>query len=145
MRRAALWPSALALLAACADDRVGVIIAGEGGAPRLTACADTADTEDERRVGLLGRGALAAGEGLLLAFPVEGEACITGAGMRFAIDAVYASKDGRVVAVERFAADDPRAPCHDRVWDVLEVAGGSAAAVQPGDVLSLVPGCGGLP
>jgi uncharacterized membrane protein (UPF0127 family) len=135
----------LALAGCGAGDRVGVTVAGAPGPARFGVCAGTAVTAAERRLGLLGRAALDPGEGLLLRFPLEGDVCITGAGMRFGIDAVFATGDGAVVAVERFGVDDERVLCHGPVREVLEVAAGVAAEAGPGDALAVTAGCDDLP
>jgi uncharacterized membrane protein (UPF0127 family) len=90
-------------------------------------CADQAVTAEERRRGLAGAPPLGPGEGLLLHFPTEGEVCIVNGGVDFPIDALYADRDGFVVAVETgipAGDDDPR--CHPDTERVLEVAAGQA-------------------
>ena len=90
----------------------------------------------DRTVGLLGRDALAADEGLW----IERSPSIHMFFMRFAIDAVFIGADGRVTKVV------PNLKPWRVVWwapgarDCLELAAGAAArsGTQPGDELRLV-------
>ena len=90
----------------------------------------------DRTVGLLGRDTLAADEGLW----IERSPSIHMFFMRFAIDAVFVSADGRVTKVV------PNLKPWRVVWwapgarDCLELAAGAAArsGTQPGDELRLV-------
>lgn len=131
----------LPALSSCDGECAGTtatVLAPDGSA-RLEVCAEVARTEAERKQGLLGRDSLPPDEGLVIWFPLEGEACITGAGMAFAIDTVFAAESGGVVAVERFAEGDAKVVCHDGVRAVLEVGSGVAAGVATGDSLELDP------
>jgi len=87
-----------------------------------------------RMRGLLGRGGLAEGEGLLL----QPAASIHTFFMRFAIDAVFLDAERRIV---RIASDVRpwRAAAAKRSRAVLELAAGEAARVglQPGHLLQL--------
>lgn len=103
------------------------------GAVLCTRCV-VADTPLRRLRGLLGRRALASGEGLLLR-----PACsIHTAGMRFAIDAVFLDGEHRVLRV----AEDMRpwrlASCRG-ARSVLELPAGTCAehAVRPGTRVGL--------
>lgn len=113
-----------------------VRVLGPGGEVRLEVFADVADDERERREGLARYDSLAAGRGLLIVLPAEGEVCITNAKVDFAVDAVFAATDGTVVAVERnVPRDDVTLRCHRSTRRILEVNGGDASAVSPGDQL----------
>lgn len=113
-----------------------VRVLGPGGEVRLEVFADVADDERERREGLTRFDSLAAGRGLLLVLPAEGEVCITNAKVDFPIDAVFAATDGTVVAVERnVPRDDVTLRCHLSTRRILEINAGDAGAVSPGDQL----------
>ena len=93
-----------------------------------------ARTPASRLRGLLGRRALPPGHGLLLVRAASIHTC----GMRFAIDAVFLDRDGRVL---RIAADLPPwrlASCRGAAG-VLELAAGQCAAVglRAGDAVPL--------
>jgi uncharacterized membrane protein (UPF0127 family) len=128
-------------LGACGDgcpDEVRV--RGAHGESRIACCVERARTEDERRRGLSGRRSLGSRHGLpaglLLEFPLEGEACITNAPVSFAIDVVFAARDGTIVRVDRdVAPGDPTARCAGRTYSVLEAEAGVLEAVEVGDVL----------
>lgn len=123
------------LAAGCGCDRV-VRLLGSDEREKLHVCVEIAESEQERRQGLKGRETLAPEDGLLIAFPLEGEACIANEGVSFPIDVVYAGAEGEVVAVERgVPADDATARCHAPVLRVLEVAAGVADPVEAGDLL----------
>ena len=120
----------LVALSACGDTGpapVVVFLEDADGNVVLEVSAQVADTEAARAEGLRGYDTLPADEGLLLAFPSEGEVCITNAGVDFAIDVVYASTDGTVVAIEHdLAANAPGPYCDDETAFVLEVVAGAA-------------------
>lgn len=100
----------------------------------LAVCAEVAETEEERRRGLMDHPPLEADEGLLLAFPYEGEVCIYNENVDFDIDVIYANAEGEVVGVEReVPAGDPTVRCRTRVASVLEVGAGVASDVRIGD------------
>jgi uncharacterized membrane protein (UPF0127 family) len=101
-------------------------------------CVEIARTEAERRTGLRGRPDLAAGEGLLLRFPIEDELCIVNDGVAFPIDVLYADASGGIVAIERaVAAGDPTLRCHGPASDVLEVSAGALDAIGVTDRLTV--------
>lgn len=139
--RAGLAAGLLALVTGCEPTCPGATatLVAPDGSLRAEVCAEVASTEADRRRGLLGRASLPVDEGLLIWFPLEGEACITGAGMAFAIDVVFASTAGAVVAVDHLGVDDPQVICHEGVRAALEMADGVAAGVKAGDVLLLRP------
>jgi uncharacterized protein len=94
----------------------------------------TAFDSDSRRQGLLGRRALAAGEALVLA-PCSS---VHTAFMRFPIDLVFVSRDGRVLKTA--AAVRPwRIRLAWRAFAVVELAEGSldSSGTTPGDVIVL--------
>lgn len=123
--------------AACRGASVRVVRPG-ASAPLVSVCAQVARTEAERTQGLSGRSRLAASEGLLLEFPVEGEACIVNGPVTFGIDVVFANDRGDVVALERaVAAGDATPRCHPGVRRVLEIAEGVADSVAVGDTLRI--------
>jgi uncharacterized membrane protein (UPF0127 family) len=119
----------------CEATRVRIASASDGK-PVLDVCAGLAVSEEERVQGLTGKPPLALDQGLLLEFPLEGDACIQNGSVSFAIDVVYASDSGEVVAVEHaVAAGDATLRCHSNVKRVLEVDAGVADAVEVGDTL----------
>jgi uncharacterized membrane protein (UPF0127 family) len=91
-----------------------------------------ADNGAKRRRGLLGRKALAAGEGLWIA-PCE---AVHTCGMQFAIDLIYLDRSRRVQKV-RHAVPPWRLSACLSAHSVLELAAGSIYKTQtrPGDVL----------
>jgi uncharacterized membrane protein (UPF0127 family) len=116
------------------NEDVVVRIVSPASLARLTVRAAVADDEDERTQGLRGIASLPANRGLLIVMPVEGEVCITNAGVRFPIDAVFTASDGTVVAVERnIPSGDVRLRCQPSTHRILEVNGGAATRVAPGD------------
>lgn len=130
----------LALSAACGDgssnNTVYVRLVDPSGMERLAVHADLAQDEEARRTGLKGHEPLPPGRGLLIVLPVEGEVCITNEQVSFAIDAIFASGDGFVVATETdIPAGQTTLLCHSNVRHILEVAAGQAAGVTVGDRL----------
>lgn len=113
---------------------VDLEVISHSGAPNLSICASLAQTAEERRRGLQGQAPMAPGEGLLIVFPVEGEVCITNAGVDFAIDAAFVDASRAIVAVESYAAQEDRVRCHAPVREVLELLQGSGVSV--GDLLT---------
>lgn len=127
----AIFAGALASGCACQDGRLVEIVEAD-----LVVCAEVADTEAQRATGLRLSDGLGSDEGLLLEFNTEGNVCIVNTGVAFSIDAIFASNDGTVVAVERrIAANDEAARCHDSTRRVLELAAGTASAVRGGHQL----------
>jgi len=103
----------------------------------LEVCVRRAVSEAERIEGLGSTPSLPPTRGLLLEYPLEGEACIQNGPVSFAIDEVFASDSGEVVAVERVvAAGDSTPRCHTGVRRVLEVSEGVAGTVAVGDRLT---------
>lgn len=94
-----------------------------------------ADGPLSRMRGLLGRKSLPSGEGLLL----RPAASIHTAFMRFAIDAVFLDRDGRVLRVEPRIAPWRAAGCRG-ARAVLELSAGESErrGVRPGDRLVAV-------
>lgn len=98
----------------------------------LEVCIDHAKTAAERTRGLIGHD-LQNDEGLLLTFPVEGEVCLTNAGVPYPIDALWIDEGGVVVAIEHGLAAQAQGPwCHSPARHVLEVNGGVALGVEVG-------------
>jgi uncharacterized membrane protein (UPF0127 family) len=95
---------------------------------RLQLAGDSA----QRRRGLLGRGSLGDGEGLVIA-PSQG---IHTFGMQFPIDVIGVARDGRVLKIRR-AVPPRRLVFCLRAFAMVELAAGAAARldVQPGDML----------
>ena len=102
-----------------------------------------ADTWAGRLRGLLGRPALAPGQGLLLT-PCR---AVHTFGMRYPIDVVYAARDGRVVLVRYRMGPGRLGPWVRTAAWVLELAAGTVGArgVAAGDRLALLPTEGGFP
>jgi uncharacterized membrane protein (UPF0127 family) len=117
---------------AASTERVENVTRGTVVAERVR----VARTMRDRTIGLLGRDAIAADEGLW----IERSPSIHMFFMRFAIDAVFLDADGRVTKVV------PDLKPWRVVWwapgarDCLELAAGAAARsdTQPGDQLQLV-------
>jgi len=98
----------------------------------LASCAEVADRGEKRRKGLLGRAALASGEGLWL-LPCE---AVHTFGMRFAIDLVYLDRKLRVKKIKCNVPPWRLSACLT-AHSTLELAAGSIHATQtrPGDQL----------
>jgi uncharacterized membrane protein (UPF0127 family) len=96
-----------------------------------------ADTWAGRLRGLLGRPALAPGEGLIIA-PCR---VVHTFGMRYPIDVVYVARDGQVVLVHDGMQPGRRGRWVRAAAWVLELPAGTARAtgVAVGDRLALVP------
>lgn len=96
---------------------------------------ETAFDSRARRRGLLGRDALDSGWALVMA-PCSS---VHTAFMRFPIDVVFTSRDGRVLKVAR-GLRPWRAAFAFRAFAVIELAAGAAAAggVQRGDTLEVI-------
>jgi len=90
----------------------------------------------ERRRGLLDAEGLQDGEGLVIA-PSQG---IHTFGMRFAIDVVGVTRDGRIVLI-RPAVRPRRIVLSWRAFAMVELSAGAAAraAIRPGDRLVVTP------
>lgn len=104
------------------------------GTVLATRCA-VAATFWSRGIGLLGRDGLAEGEALL----IPGTATITMLFMRFAIDAVFIDRAGRVIRIAPRLAPWTPASSAFRANAVLELPAGTAerTATQAGDVLTI--------
>jgi uncharacterized membrane protein (UPF0127 family) len=89
-----------------------------------------------RKRGLLGRRELAPGTAILIA-PCS---AVHTFGMQFAIDVIFASRDGRVIKLRRAVAPG-RIAVALRAFAVIEMAAGSIdrAGVAPGDHLRVTP------
>jgi uncharacterized protein len=64
---------------------------------------EVVDTESERAQGLSGREALAEGEGMLFVFDDEGVHSFWMKDMKFSIDIIWISREGRVIHIEKNA------------------------------------------
>jgi uncharacterized membrane protein (UPF0127 family) len=100
----------------------------------LANCAEVADKGEKRRKGLLGRAALAPGEGLGI-LPCE---AVHTFGMRFAIDLVYLDRKHRVKKIKCNVPPWRLSACLT-AHSTLELAAGSIRATQtrPGDQLEI--------
>lgn len=127
-----------------APDRVEITIGG------LVIDAEVARTAEQRQLGLGGRDALPRDEGMLFAFEAEGQPSFWMRGMRFPLDFVWISSDGRVVDLtEDVPAPEPGVPDSELeqfgpsapVLYVLEVNAGVVAegGVQVGDTVTFDP------
>jgi uncharacterized membrane protein (UPF0127 family) len=83
--------------------------------------AQIANTDEDRRIGLLERQGIARGEGLWIV-PCQQVHTI---GMRFPIDIVFLDKSGKVVQVEPRVPEGFRVAC-PAAYSVLEIAPGRA-------------------
>jgi uncharacterized protein len=101
----------------------------------LAQCADVAASSWRRMRGLLGRPALAAGQGLLIV-PCQGVHTL---GMRYPIDVVHLDRDGIVRNVLRAIKPWRLGPLVWRSRVVLELPAGSAAETEVGDQIELLP------
>lgn len=100
----------------------------------LAASAELALDSAGRRRGLLGRDSLAADEAMVIA-PSES---VHTFGMRFAIDVIFVSRQGRVLKI-REHMQRSRISVAWRAFAVIEMSAGSAArhGLRVGDVLSV--------
>ena len=87
-----------------------------------------------RRRGLLGRTSLPAGTALIIA-PCQS---VHTFGMQFAIDVIYAARDGRIIKI-RHAMPPGRISAAFSAFATIEMAAGTAeaAGIRAGDVLEL--------
>jgi uncharacterized membrane protein (UPF0127 family) len=110
------------------------LLAVGGDAPLATTLELAIDSPARKR-GLLGRDALPQGHALVIA-PC---AAVHTMGMRFPLDIVFASRDGRVVAI-RHAVRPWRLAVGWRAFAAIELAAGAAsrAALQVGDRVAVV-------
>ena len=105
-----------------------------GGGSLLASVIEPAFESKTRNRGLLGRDGLAVGHALIIA-PSNS---VHTFGMRFAIDLIYAARDGRVVKI-RSAVPRSRLSFAFGAFAVIEMAAGSAekAGLRAGDTLVL--------
>ena len=104
------------------------------GLPLITQ-GELADTFWTRFLGLMGRTALRAGEGLVL----KGDKSIHSFFMRFPIDVVYADREGRVVRLDTAMAPNRIGPIVPQTAFILELPVGviQATGTRVGDQLSI--------
>ena len=102
----------------------------------LATTIEPAFDSSRRNRGLLGRDRLPDGTALILA-PCNAVHTI---GMRFAIDVVFADREGRVVKVSR-SVRPWRVSAAWRGFATIELAAGAIddAGLEPGDVVTVVP------
>lgn len=131
--RASLVALFAAVFAACGCPGVRVRVVSPSGESRLAVCAVEASTAASRERGLRGSAALGPAEGLWMTWPQPVSPCLVNDGVAFDVDAVLVDAARTVVAVQPLAANDPTPRCHDRVQYVLELAGGTASGILPGD------------
>jgi uncharacterized protein len=100
---------------------------------KVLASAEVASTRQERRKGLLGR------EGIDGALVLRPAVQVHTVGMRFAIDAIWVAKDGRVLRIKCLGPRRVSMPVM-RADLVIEVESGTAErwGLQVGDVLEIV-------
>ena len=101
----------------------------------LAECAEVAASSWRRMRGLLGRSALVAGQGLLIA-PCQGVHTL---GMRYPIDVVHLDRDGVVRKVLHAVRPWRLGPMVWRSRCVLELPAGAAAETVVGDQVALLP------
>jgi len=102
------------------------------GGQLIASRVEMADTFFKRLIGLMGRKNLPAGEGLLLAPCVQIHTCF----MRFAIDAVFCDKSGRVLYVKENMKPWRWGRLVRGGYYTLELPGGSLSGrVKKGDEL----------
>jgi uncharacterized membrane protein (UPF0127 family) len=129
-------------------EREAVRVVAADGTEIAEVRAFVATDESDRREGLRAHPIRRFDQGLLIAFPVEGEVCIENGGVPLAILAIFANSAGTIVAVESFPAGDVVARCHAMTRYVLEVSSGVATGTQAGDRLEtrvIAPDAGPLP
>lgn len=107
-------------------ERTGVVVAAQ---------VDIAASLSQRLQGLLGRAALATGEGMFLPACRSIHTC----GMRFPIDVVFVDRHGAVVALCKSLPPWRMTPVAWRAWGALELPSGALQAhgVRLGDRLDL--------
>jgi uncharacterized membrane protein (UPF0127 family) len=104
---------------------------------------ELAVTPDERAQGLMGRGGLDEGAGMLFVFGEEGNHSFWMKDMRFPIDIVWISSDMHVVYVSSYTQPcDEGSPCPSitppaNARYVLEVGAGEAYGFRAGDAVTL--------
>ena len=142
-----LGPALVLLDVACGGsggDRVEVRIG------RLVIQAELARTAEERALGLGGRDAMAPDAGMLFVFPQEHVPVFWMQGMRFPLDFIWISRDGRVVDLTEEVpppapgtpdAELPRYTPSAPVLYALEVNAGviDQAGVEVGDTVAFDP------
>lgn len=113
-----------------------------GGA---TYSVEIADTPQKQELGLGQRDSLAAGHGMLFVFPNDGNWGFWMKDTRFPLDIIWARADGTVISIARDVATSTYAEVPPRIFYpaspdaryVLEVNAGAAAAVEPGQKMTI--------
>jgi len=121
-----VYPPAVPPTVRLVNQRTGETVAGR---------VSIADSFWSRFRGLMFRRSLEPGEGLW----IEPCSSIHMLGMRFAIDAVFLDRDGRVLKVALGVRPWLGLEAARGARAVIELPAGSAAAIQPGDRLETVP------
>lgn len=121
--------------AALLRDRARLRVVNRSRDAVLAGCAEVAASSWRRMRGLLGRPALAAGQGLLIA-PCQGVHTV---GMGYPIDVVHLDRDGVVRKVLHAVRPWRLGPLVWRSRYVLELPAGAAAGTVVGDRLALIP------
>jgi hypothetical protein len=105
-----------------------------GRSTPLASTVEPAFDSAARRRGLLGRTALAPGTALIIA-PCQ---AVHTFGMRFAIDVIYAARDGRIIKI-RQAMPPGRMSAAFSAFATIEMAAGTAeaAGIRVGDVIEV--------
>ncbi|MFP4483221.1 MAG: DUF192 domain-containing protein [Spirochaetaceae bacterium] len=129
---------ALSLAAGAAACQGGDEVELRVGSYRVT--AEIADTEDERRRGLMFRETLPANHGMLFVFPDEAPRSFWMRNTEIPLTIAYADADGRIVSIHDMEpfSEEP-VPSRGAAKYALEVNQGELAAkgVQVGDVLEI--------
>lgn len=104
--------AALVAIAACAGLVYWYVITHtHQGLSRITVGDKTvyvylADTEAKRELGLSGRESLAADEGMLFIFPIEGKPSFWMKDMKFPIDMLWIANDGSIIYIKENVSPD---------------------------------------
>lgn len=92
--------------------------------------AEIADSEEERVLGLSGRGSLPQGKGLLFVFPRAGKYGIWMQGMRFPIDVFWIGKGDTVVWIEEQIAPESYPAVFNSPEDALYILETNAGVAE---------------
>jgi uncharacterized protein len=120
---------ALALAAACRDQRPAVVIEPKSGPP-VKVIVEVADTADAQTRGLMYRNHLDADAGMIFLFPGESDRAFWMKNTPLPLDMIFIAKDGRIAGIhanaEPFTLKTISVGAPSQA--VLEVNGGFAAA-----------------
>ena len=99
---------------------------------------EVAADEASRAHGLMERDAMPADHGMIFVFPDETPRNFWMHHTRFPLDIIYADRVGRVVSVHTMRPyDDGNTPSEGPAQYAIELSAGKAAAVKPGDTLTI--------